>query len=33
MKPDIERAYQFAREAYAEIGVDTDAALKRLGQK
>jgi L-rhamnose isomerase len=33
LKPDIEKTYQSAREAYAEIGVDTDAVLKRLGQK
>lgn len=33
MKPNIESAYQSAREAYASLGVDTDAALKRLQEK
>ena len=29
-KADMERAYRLAREQYAEYGVDTDAALRRL---
>ena len=28
--PKIERAYEFARERYERLGVDTDAALERL---
>jgi len=28
----IEQSYEIAKERYAEIGVDTDAALKRLAQ-
>ena len=30
--PSVERAYQLAREAYAAIDVDVDAALTRLDQ-
>lgn len=33
MKPElIEKAYEIARERYAAVGVDTDAALERLGR-
>lgn len=33
MKPGIETAYRMAREAYAGLGIDTDAVLKRLQGK
>ena len=29
-QPSIERAHQLAREAYAAVGVDVDAAIARL---
>ncbi len=31
MKPNVDQAYALARERYEAIGVDTDAALERLG--
>jgi L-rhamnose isomerase len=33
LRPDIETAYRLARDAYAGLGVDADAALKRLKGK